>query len=186
MTLFRETADVSVRPAVPGDETAVVDVQLAAWRHTGLLGPAVLDLVDPAAMTAQWARAITTPPAAGYRVLVACRGADVVGVASVAPVPAPEDRPFDAPGGVILALEVAPDSQQRGHGSRLLAAVVDLLRQDGADQVHTWVLDGDEARARFLGGAGLGPDGGTRDLATGAMPDGSEATVTERRWSASI
>ena len=53
------------------------------------------------------------------------------------------------------------------------AAVVDLLRQDGADQVHTWVLDGDEARVRFLGGAGLGPDGGTRDLATGTLPDGS-------------
>ncbi|MGY4646071.1 N-acetyltransferase family protein [Cellulomonas sp. URHB0016] len=186
MTLFRESADVSVRPAVPGDEEAVVRIQLAAWRHVGVLGPDVLDLVDDAAMTEQWARAIVAPPATGYRVLVACRGAEVVGFASVAPVPAPESRPFDAPGGAILALEVAPDAQQSGHGSRLLAAVVDLLRQDGADQVHTWVLDGDEARARFLDGAGLGPDGASRDLATGTLPDGSPTTVTERRWSAAI
>ena len=131
-------------------------------------GQGALDLLDERAIEAQWAAAVVAPPGAGFRVLVACDGPTVVGVVSVAPVPAPEDRPFDAPGGAILALEVEPARQRVGHGSRLLAAAVDTLREDGADQVHTWVLDGDEARARFLASAGLGPDDVARELDLGA------------------
>lgn len=184
MTLFRETADVSVRPAVPGDAPAVAAVQVAAWRgaHAALLGGA-LDVLDTDAMTRQWAEAIAAPPA-GHRVLVACAGATVVGFASVAPVPSADAT--QPPGGVLLALEVLPDHQRAGHGSRLLAACVDLLREDGADQVQTWVLDGDAARAQFLGGAGLGPDETVRELASGPLPDGSERTVREHRWWATI
>lgn len=196
MALFRETADVSVRPAVPGDEVAIAAVQLAAWRatHVDVVGDDVLRHLDPAAFEDRWAAAITRPPGPGYRVLVACEGATVVGLAAVAPLPAPEDSPLDAPGGELLALEVTPASQRSGHGSRLLAAVVDGLRQDGAAHLVAWVLDGDTARGQFLRSAGLGPDGSVRELATGPMadpdaPDGSPAvvrTVAEHRWSASI
>ena len=184
MTLFRETSDVSVRPAVPGDERAIAALQVAAWRtsHAAVLGDA-LDLLDLDAVLDQWSRAITAAPA-GHRVLVACAGATVVGFAATAPVPAAE--PDAAPGGVILALEVEPGHQRGGHGSRLLAAAVDLLREDGADQVLTWVLDGDPAREQFLAGAGLGTDGTVRELATGTMPDGTTRTVREHRWWASI
>ncbi|GEL94313.1 GNAT family N-acetyltransferase [Cellulomonas composti] len=184
MTLFTETSDVSVRPAVPGDERTIGAIQLAAWRiaHAQVLGDS-LDLLDAEAIVTQWATAITAPPA-GHRVLVACAGATVVGFASTAPVAAP--GPAAAPGGVILALEVDPGHQRGGHGSRLLAAAVDLLREDGADQVLTWVLDGDAARAQFLAGAGLGPDDTVRELATGTLPDGSTRTVREHRWWASI
>ena len=196
MALFRETADVSVRPAVPGDEVAIAAVQLAAWRatHADVVGEEVLDGLQPADLQVRWAAAITQPPGPGYRVLVACEGATVVGFAAVAPLPAPEGSPLDAPGGELLALEVAPASQRSGHGSRLLAAVVDGLRQDGADHLVAWVLDDDAARGRFLRSAGLGPDGAVRELATGPTtdpdaPDGSPAvvrTVTEHRWTATI
>ena len=147
MPLFSENADVSVRPAIRGDEHAIARLQVEAWRvsHAEVLGEGALDLLDASAIEAQWASAVTSPPGAGFRVLVACDGPTVVGVVSVAPVPTSEDRPFDAPGGAILALEVEPAHQRVGHGSRLLAAAVDTLREDGADQVHTWVLDGDEA-----------------------------------------
>ncbi|KQY44665.1 GNAT family N-acetyltransferase [Cellulomonas sp. Root137] len=188
MPLFSENADVSVRPAVRGDEHAIAHLQVEAWQlsHAEVLGQGALDQLDTSAIEAQWASAVTAPPGAGYRVLVACDGPTVVGVVSVAPVPAPEGSPLDAPGGAILALEVEPAHQRVGHGSRLLAAAVDTLREDGADQVHTWVLDGDEARARFLSSAGLGPDDVARELVSGRMPDGSTRTVTEHRWSASI
>ncbi len=45
MSLFRETADVSVRPAVPGDDVAVTAIQVGAWRssHAEVLGADVLD-----------------------------------------------------------------------------------------------------------------------------------------------
>lgn len=188
MPLFSDHADVSVRPAVPGDESAIAHVQLTAWRdeHRDVLGDEVLALLDEDAVRTQWAAAITAAPA-GHRVLVACDGPTVVGFAAIAPVPAPAGAPLDtAPGGVILALEVAPHAQRGGHGSRLLAAAVDLLREQGADQVHTWVLDGDDARARFLGGAGLGPDDTAREVASGTQPDGSHRVVTEHRWWAEI
>lgn len=169
MALFSESADVSVRPAVAGDDALVTEAQVAAWRaaHGQALGDDVLDLLDVARMREQWAAAIASPPGRGFAVLVACAGPTVVGFAAVTP-------------GTLLALEVLPDHQRSGHGSRLLTAAVDRLRQDGAESVITWVLDGDEARAGFLTGAGLGPDGMERTLATGPR------TVVERRWSAAL
>jgi GNAT superfamily N-acetyltransferase len=169
MSLFRETADVSVRPAVPGDDVAMTAIQVGAWRadHHDVLGDDVLDALDTVRMREQWAAAISAPPGPGFGVLVACDGADVVGFAAVAP-------------GQLLALEVEPRHQRGGHGSRLLAAAVDRLRRDGATEVVTWVLDGDAGREAFLSGAGLGPDGRTRTLATGVRD------VVEHRWVAEV
>ena len=180
------TADVSVRPAIPGDEVRIARIQLAAWRtsHAEVLGEVVLDSLDEAAFVERWQAAVTAPPGPGFHVLVACDGPRVVGFVSLAPVPAPE--PLEAPGGLVLALEVDPPDQRAGHGSRLLAAAVDVLRADGADQVQTRVVDGDTARERFLAGAGLGPDGRTRRLATGPGPDEQAHVVAEHRWYAAI
>jgi len=169
VSLFRETADVSVRPAVPGDDVAMTAIQVGAWRaaHDDVLGPDVLDALDTVRMREQWAAAISSPPGPGFGVLVACDGPDVVGFAAVGP-------------GQLVALEVEPGHQRGGHGSRLLTAAVDRLRRDGAQEVVAWVLDGDTAREAFLGGAGLGPDGRTRTLATGPRD------VVEHRWSAAL
>ena len=185
MALFREQADVLVRPAVAGDEAAIAGIQLGAWRagHADVLGADVLDSLDPALILARWSAAITAPPGAGYRVLVACAGATVVGFAAVRPLPANEATPLAPSGGELLALEVAANSQRGGHGSRLLTAAVDLLRTDGASYLVAWVLDGDAARAQFLRSAGLGPDDVTRELATGGTRG---RTVSEHRWSAEI
>ncbi|MEG3614904.1 MULTISPECIES: GNAT family N-acetyltransferase [Isoptericola] len=168
MALFQETADVSVRPAVPGDEEAVTRIQVEAWRttHADVLGGAV-DALDTTAMTDRWADAISRPPGPGFAVLVALDGPTVVGFAAVAP-------------GQVMSLEVAPHARRGGHGSRLLAAAVDRLRTDGESEVVTWVLDGDDGRERFLSSSGLGPDGTERALATGVRD------VVERRWSATI
>lgn len=189
MALFAESADVSVRPAVAGDEVAITEIQIAAWRsaHGDVLGTDALDSLDASAFRARWAAAIVRPPGAGYRVLAACEGATVVGFAAVRPLPAgesnPKTSPEASPGGELLALEVATAAQRSGHGSRLLAAAVDLLRQDGAGYLVAWVLDGDAARAQFLRASGLGPDSTVRELATGPTPD---RTVSEHRWSAEL
>ncbi|MFI8527746.1 GNAT family N-acetyltransferase [Promicromonospora sukumoe] len=167
MALFRETADVSVRPAVAGDEAAVTDVQVAAWQATGVLGEGVIEALDVPAMRERWASAITSPPGPGFGVLVALDGPKVVGFAAVSP-------------GQVLSLEVLPGSQRGGHGSRLLAAAVDRLRSDGAETVTTWALVDDTARAQFLAASGLGEDGRSRTLATGVRE------VVEHRWSAQI
>ncbi len=175
MSLFHDHADVSVRPAIPGDEIAMTAVQLRAWRSgIGDLVPDLVEQLDVPAMTAQWAAAITSPPTPGHRVLVALDGARVVGLAALAP----------APEGVeVIALEVEPDHRRGGHGSRLLAACVDLGRLDGAAHVLTWVLGDDEARATFLSSAGLGRDGASRTLVEGGA---GQPELTEQRWFAEI
>lgn len=185
MTLFRERADVSVRPAVGGDEAAIAVIQLAAWRcaHLEVLGADVLDRLDPAAFRDRWGAAIIAPPGPGHRVLVACAGATVVGFAAVRPLPAGAEAPADPVGGELVALEVAAGSQRGGHGSRLLTAAVDLVRADGGTYLAAWVLDGDSARAQFLRSAGLGPEDVTRVLATGPGPGQG---VNEHRWSAQL
>lgn len=169
MTLFRELADVSVRPAVPGDETAVTEIQIAAWRatHDATLGDGVMERLDADLMRERWQAAITSAPAPGFAVLVALDGPEVVGFTAVTP-------------GQVMSLEVQPARRRGGHGSRLLAAAVDRLRTDGGQEVVTWVLEGDTAREQFLASCGLGADGTERVLATGPRD------VVERRWSAAI
>ncbi|WP_182113593.1 MULTISPECIES: GNAT family N-acetyltransferase [unclassified Actinotalea] len=189
MALFRETADVSVRPATTDDEAAIARVQLRAWRatHAATLGEAVLEQLDVMAVRRQWAAAITQPPTRDHHVLVACDGPRVVGFAASVPVAVPPER-ADAPaaGAVeVVALEVDPDVRRAGHGSRLLAACVDLARDGGATHLQTWVLDGDEGRAQFLGSAGLGPDGAARELGVSADEAATRA-VAEHRWVAEI
>jgi len=171
------TADRFVRPATSGDEQAITDVQLAAWTAAGLLGDDVIALLDPQAMREAWSAAITAPPGPDYRVLVACEGPRVVGFASVVPQP-------ETSSGLVLAFEVAPTEQRSGHGSRLLAAVVDHLRATGATEVSTWIVHTDEARTRFFSGAGLAPDGPQRHLTTSPAED--VPTLTESHWSATI
>lgn len=183
MPLLRDssdpTADSSVRPAVSGDAVAIAATQLRAWRtdHAETLGAEVLDLIDAGAVRERWTAAIDQAPSARHRVLVACAGPRVVGVATSVPTDLGEDEV----GIEVAALEVDPDHQRAGHGSRLLHACVDLGRDQGARLVSTWVLNGDTAREQFLAGAGMGPDGVERSLAT--SPD---REVVERRWIAEI
>jgi len=158
------TADVSARPAVPGDEAAITAIQLAAWRDW--MADAV-DALPQADIAQQWAAAISSPPSRKHRLFVATDGPRVVGFAALAPTE-------------IVALEVAPEHRRQGHGSRLLAACVDTLRMANAEQVRAWALEGDEAREAFLGGAGMGLGGVRRVL------EGPYGELAERLWVATV
>jgi ribosomal protein S18 acetylase RimI-like enzyme len=175
-------SDVSVRPAVAGDEAAIARIQLEAWTCSTAIGEAVVALMDPDQVRTSWRTAIVDPPGPGYRVLVALAGPHVVGFSAVVPVPGDDGA---ATAGEILALEVASGSQRQGHGSRLLSAVVDHLRQDRAGAVSTWLLDEDDVKAQFYGEAGLGRDGARREL-TGQADPVSGTVLVESRWSAQI
>ena len=189
MALFRESADVSVRPATAEDDAPITRVQLRAWRHSHAeeLGAATLEGIDVAVVRERWAAAIASPPSPLHRVLVACDGAQLVGVAASTPVTA---GAAGTAGVEILTLEVDPDHQRGGHGSRLLAACVDLAREGGATHLQTWVLQGDAAREQFLASAGLGPDGARRELGPlhvgGGEREVEAGGVAEHRWVAEI
>jgi GNAT superfamily N-acetyltransferase len=107
------------------------------------------------------------PGAAGGR---AGRRSDLVGFVATGPADetalAPDEpaellRPDLA---AITELLVEPRWGRRGHGSRLLAATVDLWRTDGFRTALAWVYEQDPASKRFLTGAGWAPDGAHRAL----------------------
>jgi ribosomal protein S18 acetylase RimI-like enzyme len=177
--LGRRAADASVRPASVADTAAIGAVQARCWRaaYTGLAPHEALDRLDAAALADRWRAAVTAPPSPRHAVLVACTGSTVVGFAALAPSTDADAADTDAE---LVALEVDPLHQRAGHGSRLLAASVDTLRESRFSDLRVWCPDPDEARHAFLVSAGLRADGASRELS------GDGASVTERRLSAAL
>ncbi|GAA1887313.1 GNAT family N-acetyltransferase [Actinomadura bangladeshensis] len=164
-------ADVGVRPARRADAAAVAGIQVRAWRHgyRDLLPAGVLDEVTaPDAVETwrdRWAEAAAAPPTPRHRLLVAVASDLVVGFAAHGPA---EDADLDAAATAeLITLLVDPLHARAGHGSRLLAATVDLLREDGFTTLISWVFEGDEVTRTFLGSAGWAPDGTARTLDMG-------------------
>lgn len=175
--------DVAVRPARPDDASALGAVHAHGWRTTyaALLPEQARTALEPADLAASWAQAVTDPPSARHQVLVATAEGDVVGFVAVGPGSDADADPSVE--GEILVLVVDPDVQHRGHGSRLLNAAVETLRDNGFRRVTTWVPDADEPRRHFLESAGFGPDGVSRVL--DASGDGT-STIRESRLSTSL
>lgn len=174
----RRSAAVSVRPAGTADVPDIARIQLDTWRqaYAAWLPAAVLDQVAPAEAERTWRQALTAAPTARHHVLVAQEQRWLVGF--VAFGPAPED--VGGPVGVIDTLLVEPRWGRRGHGSRLLAAAVDLMRADALRAAQTWVPEPDAASLAFYTSAGWERDGYARSLET----DG--ASVTEVRLHVSL
>lgn len=170
------TADVSVRPGLAEDARAWAAIQVAAWRASyETLWPAeALAALDVDAIEATWQAALSSPPTAKHRLFTACAGPVVVGFAALAPAADDEGT------GEIVALEVSPARQSDGHGSRLLAACADVLRQTNAAAIRTWALTGDDVRAAFLSSAGLAPTGLVRTV------DVLGTEITEEVWRATL
>jgi GNAT superfamily N-acetyltransferase len=171
---------VSVRPARPDDAAAIAAVQLVTWQtaYRSLLPAAVLDDWDAPAATDAWRTAVLRPPTPGHGVLVALDGEVVAGFAAFGPAelaageaPLPEGATSE-----LTALLVEPRWGRRGHGSRLLAAVVDLGLAAGVVRLQMWLPEDDAVSARFLDGAGWAPDGWVRALDTGGAP------MRQLRW----
>jgi GNAT superfamily N-acetyltransferase len=172
-------ADWSVRPATPADAADVARVQRVTWRtaYRSLLPAHVLDDWDDAAVTAAWRSAVQEPPTPSHGVLVAREGLDVVGYLAHGPA-APDEPTPDGPAAEVTALLVEPRWGRRGHGSRLLAAAVDLLGATGVRELRMWVPEEDRVTSGFLESAGWAAEPRTRGLEA----DGT--TIRERRWHA--
>ena len=153
---------------------AVARVQLATWHeaYASLLPAAALELrVED--VEAAWAQAVSSPPSPYHRVLVAVDGTEVVGFAACEPA---TDDDVEGRAGELSALLVEPRWGRRGHGSRLLAAAVDLWREESVEVAVTWVFEADAVVAGFLESAGWGPE----TVGRGLDADGTE--VLQRRW----
>ncbi|MFX4285884.1 N-acetyltransferase family protein [Janibacter sp. G349] len=175
------SADASVRTAAADDAAAVGRVQALVWQeaYDGIVPPEVHAAFDPRAFEAAWRDSLRTPPAGVHRLLVSCAGDEVVGFAAIGPS---QDPDAGQTTGEITALGVHPGHRRQGHGSRLVNAAVDILREAGAEHVAVWCLVEHEALRSFLTGAGLAPDGAYRDRVV--APDG--ATAREVRLTAAV
>jgi len=165
-----------VRPAVPDDSVEIARIQLVTWRHAyrRILPRPALENLDEGWMADRWRTAIEDPPSPRHRVVVAIEQAEsayLVGFAATGEVDdaalAPDEdyssmlRPDLAS---VTDLLVEPRWGRRGHGSRLLAASVDLWREDGFTTALAWAFEADQAMRAFLASAGWEPDGATRAL----------------------
>lgn len=159
-------ADASVRPARAADVAQIVRIQIDTWRsaYSGILPAEALDQVTSELAGAQWSAAVNEAPSPRHRVLVAQERDSIVGF--VATEPDPED-----PGTAMIAtMLIEPRWGRRGHGSRLLAAVVDLARDEGTRRLTTWVIERDQASVGFYESAGWSRDGWARTLDAADTP----------------
>jgi ribosomal protein S18 acetylase RimI-like enzyme len=155
-----------VRPARASDAPAIARVQLRAWQAGyAHLGRPLLDDLSADDLAEPWRAATVAPPSDRHRVLVADGADGVVGFAAIAPARDPDSDP--TVDGELVTLLVDPRAGRQGHGSRLLSAATDYLRDDGFRHALTWLLSTDDVLRRFLGDAGWAADGAYRDLEVG-------------------
>ena len=160
-----------VRPGRGEDAASVARVQRSAWRagYSTILPVRVLDSLSEDVLAEGWRAAAERPPSARHRLLVAVESDEVVGFSAFGPATdADRDPDHDAE---LHTLLVDPAAGRRGHGSRLLAATADLLREDGFGTAVSWLLAADDRLRAFLADAGWAADGARRDL--DASGDGS-------------
>jgi GNAT superfamily N-acetyltransferase len=174
------SADASVRPATSQDAPDIARIQVVTWRtaYRSVLPAAVLDDWDEEAAATAWRAAAASPPTPGHGLLVAREGATPVGFVAFGPaeLTAGEQSHPAGPTTELTTLLVEPRWGRRGHGSRLLAAVVDVAVAAGTARLQTWLLEPDAVSAGFLESAGWAPDGWARTLDTGSTP------LREVRW----
>ncbi|MDO5681940.1 MAG: GNAT family N-acetyltransferase [Propionibacteriaceae bacterium] len=164
------TTDVpdSVRLALPREAADIAALQGSVWAVEFADYPALLAELSTDEVAVAWERAITRPPVAQCRVLVAVSGDAVVGFATTMP----SDDPDATAGsdGLIAEFLISPDRRAQGHGSRLLHACVDTLRADGFGLATCWVRSTDDDMRAFLTESGWAPDGSHREI---GLADGS-------------
>ncbi|HZV25746.1 MAG TPA: GNAT family N-acetyltransferase [Acidothermaceae bacterium] len=168
-TPARPQADGSVRLATTDDAATIASIQADALRqsYSALLPEPAIDGFDLAAATNGWTTAISSPPSPRHRVFVAVDLAGVVGFAASAPAADADlnsERDAELP-----AFHIAPAQTRLGHGSRLMAAVVDHAQDDGVSRLVMWVFAADDPLRMFLRDSGWEPDGSTRDLDVGEL-----------------
>ena len=164
----------SVRPARPADAAAVAELQVRTWRevYADLLPGSVLAELDAETAEQAWTAAIDMPPTPHHHVLVAVDSATDTVVGFTAVSPAGDEDADPSTDAELAILVVDPAFGRQGHGSRLLAAAVDVMRADGCTRAVAWLLAQDDALRGLLVSAGWGTDGSHRslDAADGSAP----------------
>ncbi len=164
-----------VRPARLDEVDELARIQVSTWRtaYRRIFPARVLEQLDQEWIAQRWRAAVERPPTPRHRVLVAIEQGEqshLVGFVASGPAdeqaaaPGEQTPPAGDRTAAITELLVEPRWGRRGHGSRLLAASVDLWREDGFTTAVAWAYESDSATRAFLASAGWQPDGARRAL----------------------
>jgi GNAT superfamily N-acetyltransferase len=159
-------AIAAVRAATPDDVGEIMRIQASTWRTAyGELVPeaAVERLTGPAARQA-WTEAVGAGD--GYHVLVATEGEWTVGFCAAGPAD-PEEPGLEGAHAQIVTLLVEPRWGRRGHGRRLVGAMLEALAADRAVGGLAWLAEQDVASRAFFDRIGWDADGLVRTLDAG-------------------
>jgi GNAT superfamily N-acetyltransferase len=176
-----------VRRARLADAEAFAAVQHRGWarasEHDVLPPPPPLEEMRQA-----WERSITVPPSARHHSWVAvdraAAGEVVRGIAASTPASDPD---LDAEHCVdVVVLTVDPAVRGRGHGSRLIAAAMDVAVDEGALEAVAWVAVDDDSTRRFLQSCGWAADGAFRTLGADGADGAPEAELRQVRLATSL
>ena len=150
----------TVRLAMPAEAVDVARLQRRSWAANPALA-SVLAQVNADETALAWHEAISKPPMAHYRVLVAQGKGQIVGFTVTGPNDDPDAETTD---GLIAEFVVDDNSDEVGHDARLINAAVDTLRADGYETASMWIpSDADELRT-FLIECGWAADGAHREV----------------------
>lgn len=168
----------SVRLAMPAEAVQIAELQRRCWAADDLERRA-LDEVGSEEMAQVWHHAITRPPLAHHRVLVASQAfgeaepADepgstrqrtrVCGFAALGPSDDPDAEVTDS---MVAEFRVDPLLRGQGHEDRLMHAIVDTMRADGYQRATWWLRSTDDEQRSWLEAAGWAPDGAHREVGT--------------------
>ncbi|HEY9291650.1 MAG TPA: GNAT family N-acetyltransferase [Microlunatus sp.] len=156
----------SVRLALPSEAATIAAIQRRSWpeRLPESISEQMLAQAGLDQMAELWEQAITRPPEARFRVLVAIGDEQVIGFATTTPSPDADAHPKTD--GAIDEFVIDRPAQRQGHGSRLLNACADTLRADGFTRALWWLASTDDITRSFLQDAGWAPDGAHREIGT--------------------
>ena len=143
---------LTLRPATLADAPDIARVRIDSWRATyrGLIPDAYLDGMQVDASIAIWERVLAAKTDAAS-VFVIAHDAAIVGFAAGNRVADPKF----ARDAELSAVYLQPDYQRAGLGHRLVGAVVEAMRANGATGMIVWTIAGNKPARTFyeqLGG----------------------------------
>lgn len=150
-----------VRGAELGDAHDVGRIQVASWAITPGLPTDESLIPDVEEAARLWERAIFLPPSDRHQVWVATSNDVVVGAGAIAPAADPDVSAEKTSELVLFAVD--PSHRRRGHGSRLLTALVHAMAESAKEAV-AWVSTQDDHTRNYLEGSGWARDGAFRAL----------------------
>ncbi|WFN89725.1 hypothetical protein P8A24_05825 [Arcanobacterium wilhelmae] len=163
----------SVRPALPSDAGAIGAIQAVTLPAAVRAGTDqhIPDEAFPftADVLAQsWSQTLENLPSLEHFVVVAIENQQVEGFAAMAPAE-PIILDGDPDGGLdpetgaarvafeITNFEVDPRFASHEHDARLMAALTDIARGEGATELHIWAIAGNDAVTSILSRTGFAP-----------------------------